>query len=150
MNLQGIKDYISANPKTLFIEDLPDQDYGTYLFVRVTYKIDDVTADQMAVCILIKNRGEANEEAYIKGTIPAYMKATPFKDALITTIENIQATLPELEAYEILKCDELTKVSTCIGYYFDSVSGKSIPKSYVAFDDGTSIIFRELTTPAQT
>ena len=104
MNLQELLDALEAHPKTINLELLPDEDYGHYLFVRLTFFVETDLADQKSVCILVKDRGEPTEIAYYKGVFP--FPDETFRDEVITKADAYQTNNPELEYYSLVHVDE--------------------------------------------
>jgi hypothetical protein len=147
MNLQEMYDYITANPKTIKVELLPSEDYGFYLFVRLTYSLDTYTADQSSICIIVKDRGLGTEEAFVKGTFPDYLKpakTTPFKDELVPLIATYIVANPTFESYTFTNIDETKPLAEISAFVYDSQTQKSSVKKFVAFKINNVITFREL------
>jgi hypothetical protein len=144
MNLQAMYDYINANPKTIRLEVLPAEDYGTYLFIRVTYAVETYTCDQASVCIVIKDRGLGTEAAYVKGGFPAYLKPTTFRDELKALVTAYMVSNPTLESYSFDNVNETDNVANLTGYIYNSSTQKSAAVHYVAFKVNGVTTFRQL------
>lgn len=136
MNLAELRTEIEAHPKTIKVEDLPDEDFGFYLFWRITYEKGEDEADQMAVCIIIDERGEVDEKAWYKGK-PAFMKdaePTPFKDDLETALVNYVDADSKTEYYQIDSVDESGKVAKVTLYEKGVAANSVIEKRFIVFD----------------
>lgn len=140
---------IRNHPKTIKVEELPDEDFGFYLFVRVTYIVNETEkdADQMAICIIVDNREETNETAYYKQK-PTYLKSTTFKDQVEAAAATYQQNHPEFEYYSIENVDEAQEFAIVRAYVFDSGSNISEAKRFIVFKEDTTLKIRELKTTA--
>ena len=133
MNLTELVNNIKANPKTISIEDLPKEDFGFYLFKRVTYKTSESTAEQTAICIIVKDRGQPSEAAFYKGTAPTYLSApaTNFKDEVTMQIGTFKASVPSLESYEVTRVNSEFQIAEVTAYIYDSDAKTSSANKFV-------------------
>src|SRR5690554_5471015 len=116
MNLQEMINYINSNEKTINLEDLENQDFGFYLFKRLTYAISDYEAEQCTICFVVKDRGLETEIAYVKGGFPSYLKPLSFKDRVETKINEIMNNDTSIEGYKLGFIDNDRQIAEIIGY----------------------------------
>ena len=133
MNLNELVNSIKANPKTLSVVDLPSEDFGFYLFKRLTYKTSDSTAEQTAICIIVKDREQPTETAFYKGTAPTYLStpATSFKDEVTAQINTYKASMPNLESYEVTRVNSEFQIAEVTAYIYDSTAKTSVANKFI-------------------
>jgi len=145
MNLQELLDEMAAHSNTILVELLPDEDFGFYLFVRVTYisSAAENEANQEAVCIIVDDRGGPAETAYYKGK-PTYMKSIAFRSTVEIAAANYQQNNPAFEYYSIDTVDEAQEFAIVRAYVFDSGTNLSDEKRFIVFKEDAQLKMREL------
>jgi len=143
MNLQELKDEISNHPNVVLMEEIPDEDYGSYLFVRVTFirNVVENDVDQMSVCIIVEDRDMPGETAYYKQK-PFFLLGTSFADQVIAELAAQKVSNPNIEYYSFESIDETNKIVIVRVYLWDSENGWVEERRYAVFDDGGTLKFR--------
>lgn len=145
MNLNELRTLLENHPKTILVEDLPNEDFGFYLFWRVTYETNRANeANQSSVCVIVKDRGEAGERAWFKG-VPGYLRSTAFEERVVSAIETYQETHPELERYVVEGLNEDEKAATVRAYVHDGEADSVSLIRYIIWEKAdASLGFRRL------
>ena len=146
MNLTELVNSIKANPKTISVDDLPSEDFGFYLFKRLTYKTGDSTAEQTAICLIVKDRGLPSETAFYKGAAPTYLStpALNFKDEVTAQIDTFKASVPSLESYEVTRVNSDFQIAEVTAYIYDSAAKTSSASKFVVSKVGGEWKVRKL------
>lgn len=139
MNLQELIDELQAHPSTIDLLEL--EDHGDYIFYRLTYLIEANIANQMSICVLIQNRGEAEETAYYKEGLPPLK--SEFRQELEAAVSQYQAGHPELEYWRIVTLDEQTERAILDCYVYNSTNDESEQDNYLVIK-GTPWQFRKI------
>lgn len=143
MNLQEMINYINSNKKTINLEDLPNQDFGFYLFKRLTYAISTYEVEQCSICFVVKDRGLKTETAYVKGGFPAYLKPESFRDRVEDNVNTIMSKDASIEGYKFGFIDNDRQIAEIIGYIYDSNTKKISEKKFMVIDVAGTLHFRE-------
>jgi len=144
MNLSELRADIETHPKTIKVEDLPEEDHGFYLFWRITFEKGEDEADQAAVCIIVDKRGEAEERAWFKGK-PPYMRSTEFRDIIQDALDTYMVNNSEIEYAKIVSIDEGNKVAFIEAYTYDSVEEVLSQIRYIIWEKADSSLgFRRI------
>ena len=145
MNLQELLTEMRAHPSTIKVEELPEEDFGFYLFVRATYisSAAENEANQEAVCIIIDDRGGPTEKAYYKGK-PSYMRSVAFRSAVEIAAASYQSNHPEFEYYSIERVDEVQEFALVKAYVFDSTQDNSMEQRFIVFKEDATLKMRQL------
>lgn len=142
-NLDELRALLEKHPKTILVEDLPDEDFGFYLFWRITYETGDNEANQESVCIIVKNRGKTGEQAWFKGR-PRYMRDL-FKDKVQIAVDSYRNKEAKIEHCEIEAVNEGSKTAIVRAYVYDStMEALSIVRYLVWEKADFSLGFRKL------
>lgn len=144
MNLSQMISYIDNNALTILTEQLPGEDYGNYLFIRVTYEVKPNIAQQQSLCIVVKDRDGPEETAYVKGDFPSYLQPSTFKDEVTTAINNYQSTHSELEYWKFSSIDEEKEVAHVTAYEYDGVEDVINQVEYMLYKIDSVLTFRKV------
>ena len=153
MNLDDLLKAVVENPKTLAIEGTGDADKDTYIFRRITFDKGNNVADQVAVCIIIKDKGSTDpanpETAFFKGSIPEYLQAAftteaTFESQVVAKLEDplTKEAIPYLEKFELTRSDDTHEIAELYAYTVQDQVATRTP--YIAYLVNGEVVFRKL------
>jgi len=133
LNLLELRAEIEAHPKTIRVEDLPDEDYGDHLFWKITFETGVNEADRKTFCVIVDERGEAEEQAWFEG-YPFYARSTEFRDIVQMALDDYLDNHAEIEYAVISNVDEEKRVSFIDAYTYDPIGDVVNHGRYVVWE----------------
>jgi hypothetical protein len=141
MNLETLENQVRGHDST--ISFLLQEDHTSYLFYTLTYQVGPYVVDQMAICVVVQDRGGGGEAAYFKGALPPmYQSGAAFRAQVETAIAAYQVAHPELEYYQIHTLDE--PVAIIVAYMYNDVTQETTREDYLLLFKAPGWDFRKI------